>query len=78
MRTRYAEGIGWGEMKQMLFEYISDHLKDMRQEYERLLAAPDHVENVLIEGAERARAITVPYMAEIRSAVGIRSLADLS
>jgi tryptophanyl-tRNA synthetase len=77
MRARYAEGIGWGEMKQTLFEYINDHLKDMRQEYERLLAAPDHVESVLQQGAEKARAMTEPYMAEIRQAVGIRSLAAL-
>jgi tryptophanyl-tRNA synthetase len=77
MRARYAEGIGWGEMKQTLFEYINDHLADMRQEYERLLAAPDHVESVLQQGAEKARAMTEPYMAEIRQAVGIRSLAAL-
>lgn len=64
-------------MKQTLFEYINDHLKDMRQEYERLLAAPDHVESVLQQGAEKARAMTEPYMAEIRQAVGIRSLAAL-
>ncbi|NIW25273.1 MAG: tryptophan--tRNA ligase, partial [Gammaproteobacteria bacterium] len=62
MRGHYAEGIGWGDMKKRLFEYINDHLKDMRQEYERLLAAPDHVERVLQQGAEKARAMTVPYM----------------
>ncbi|MDH3418849.1 MAG: tryptophan--tRNA ligase [Gammaproteobacteria bacterium] len=77
IRERYAEGIGWGEMKQLLFEYINDHLKEMRQEYARLLAAPDHVESVLQQGAEKARAISEPYMAEIRKAVGIRSLTDL-
>lgn len=77
IRERYAEGIGWGEMKQLLFEYINDHLKETRQEYERLLAAPDHVESKLQQGAEKARAISEPYMAEIRKAVGIRSLTDL-
>ena len=52
-------------------------LKDMRQEYARLLEAPDHVEHVLQQGADKARAMTVPYMAEIREAIGIRSLASL-
>jgi len=75
VRERYAEGIAWGEMKQLLFEYINDHLKEPRQEYERLLAAPDHVESVLLQGAEKARAISEPYMAEIRKAIGIRALA---
>jgi tryptophanyl-tRNA synthetase len=74
MRQRYAEGIGWGEMKQALFDYINDHLREARAEYERLIAAPDHVEAVLREGAEKARAVSVPYLAEIRRRVGVRAL----
>ena len=74
MRQRYAEGIGWGEMKQVLFDYINAHLQQPRKEYQRLLAAPDHVESMLRQGAERARAISGPFMAQIRHAVGIRPL----
>ena len=74
MRTRFAEGIGWGELKQELFEYLNDHLQAARGEYDRLIAAPDHVESVLREGAERAREIAVPFMTDVRHAVGIRPL----
>ena len=55
VRKRYADGIGWGDMKQLLFEYVNDHLRAMRVEYERLMAAPDHVEAVLRAGAAKAR-----------------------
>ncbi len=61
-------------MKQTLFEYINDHLKPARDEYERLIRDPAIVEAELRKGAERARAEAVPYMAEIRKAVGIRKL----
>ena len=71
---RYAEGIAWGEMKQVLFEYINDHIKPARDEYERLIADPAEVERQLLKGAERAREISVPYLAEIRHAIGIRPL----
>jgi len=74
MRARYADGIAWGEMKTALFEYINDHLRTARDEYRRLMDAPDHVESVLQEGAQRARAISAPMLAEIRNAVGIRRL----
>ena len=70
----YREGIAWGEMKQRLFEYINDHLRSARREYERLMADPAHIEAILESGAERARAISVPFMREIRHAVGIRRL----
>jgi len=75
MRQRFADGIGWGELKQELFEYVNEHLKAARQEYDRLIDSPDHVESVLIAGAERAREIAVPFTARVREAVGIRSLA---
>jgi tryptophanyl-tRNA synthetase len=76
MRKRYAEGIAWGEMKQTLFELIDGEIRDMRSEYQRLIADPGHVEQVLEAGAARAREISVPFLAEIRERVGIRSLAD--
>jgi tryptophanyl-tRNA synthetase len=75
MRHRYAEGIAWGEMKQLLFELINGEITDMRVDYEQLLADPGHVENVLLAGAAKAREISVPYLAEIRERVGVRPLA---
>jgi len=71
---RYADGIAWGEMKQILFEYINDHIKPARGEYERLIADPAIVEAELSKGAARAREIAAPYMDQIRDAIGIRSL----
>jgi len=74
MRKRYADGIAWGEMKQALFEYINDHVRDAREEYDRLMAAPGHVEAVLRQGAEKARAVSRPYLDEIRTRVGLKPL----
>ena len=75
MRRRYAAGIGWGEAKASLYEYLDGHLRDARAEYDRLMAAPGHVEQVLREGAARARDLAGPFLGEIRHAVGIRRLA---
>ena len=74
IRGRYAEGIAWGEMKQTLFEYLNEHLKEPRAEYNRLMAAPDYIEEVLRRGAEKAREVSRPFMDEIRAAVGLRPL----
>ena len=70
----YANGIAWGEMKQRLFEYINEHLKPARDEYDRLLADPGVVEAELRKGAQRARELSAPYLAQIRDAIGIRRL----
>jgi tryptophanyl-tRNA synthetase len=74
MRVRYAAGAAWGQLKQDLSDYLAEHLRAARADYERLMAAPDHVESLLRRGAERARALATPFLDEIRRAVGIRSL----
>lgn len=74
IEKQYAEGIAWGAMKQILFEYINDHIGPARDEYERLIADPAVVEAELLKGAKRAREVAVPYMQNIRHAVGIRKL----
>lgn len=75
IRSRYAEGIGWGDMKQLLFERIDAEIAPARAEYERLMANPREIEDVLQHGAEKARAVSRPFLAEIRERVGIRPLA---
>ena len=70
----YAEGIAWGEMKQLLFEYINERIKPARADYERLMADPAVVEAELVKGATRARELSAPYLDEIRHAIGIRKL----
>ena len=74
IERRYAEGIAWGEMKQLLFEYINEQLRPAREEYERLIANPGIVEAELQRGAEKARARSAPFLAEIRETIGIRRL----
>ena len=75
VRARYAEGIGWGDMKQILFERIDAEIAPARAEYERLVANPREIEELLRAGAEKARAVSRPFLAEIRERVGIRPLA---
>ncbi len=74
IREAYADGIAWGEMKQTLFEYINTHIAPAREAYESLIANPERVEAELKRGAERARALAAPYLADIREAIGIRPL----
>lgn len=75
MEQAFSEGIAWGEAKKQLFELINEELRGPREEYERLIADPGHIEDVLREGAQRARQFSAPLMDQVRSAVGIRPMA---
>lgn len=75
MRQAFADGIAWGEAKQALFERIDREIAPLRQTYDDLMRHPAKVEAALQQGADRARALAAPFMAQLRRAVGLRSLA---
>ena len=70
----FADGIAWGDAKQRLFERIDAEIGPMRERYQHLIAHPEEVEQLLLRGAEKARAIATPFMRELRHAVGLRPL----
>lgn len=76
IRRRYAEGISWGEMKQILFETINAVLAEPRKRYQELTADPAYIESVLRKGARRAREYSVPFLTRIRHAAGIRPIGE--
>ncbi|MBR9828085.1 MAG: tryptophan--tRNA ligase [Oceanospirillales bacterium] len=76
MRQRFIEGIGWGDAKTELFEYMDSKLSSPRTRYNELMNDLGAVEEVLHKGAERAREHSAPFLDKVRHAVGIRSLTD--
>ncbi len=74
MRREFENGIAWGEAKKQLFELVNGELAGARERYQQLMDDPTHIENVLRQGAERARDYAVPLMAEVRAAIGIGPL----
>jgi len=75
MREAFADGIGWGDAKQKLFERVEAELAPLRERYDALIAEPDRIEERLLEGARKARERTRPFIEKLRWAVGVRRLA---
>tara|TARA_R110000822_G_scaffold159476_10_gene299260 strand:- start:9211 stop:10242 length:1032 start_codon:yes stop_codon:yes gene_type:complete len=74
MRKEFENGIAWGEAKKQLFELINDELSEPRGCYNQLMEDPAYIEKMLKEGAEKARAHSAPFMAELNKAVGLYPL----
>jgi tryptophanyl-tRNA synthetase len=75
MARAYADGIGWGDAKQMLFERIDREIAPMREQYQALINNPAQMDKILLAGADKARQLATPFMRELRHAVGLRALA---
>ena len=74
MRQAFADGIGWGDAKQKLFERIDAELAEARDRYNELMARPADIEDALRAGAAKARRLSAPLIAELRQSVGLRDL----
>ena len=71
----FAEGIGWGDAKQQLFERIDQELSPLRERYHALMAEPEKIEAILRKRGQQLREqFAIPLLKELRHAVGLRDL----
>ncbi|ODN42784.1 tryptophan--tRNA ligase [Piscirickettsia litoralis] len=73
MRAAFAEGIGWGDAKQKLFELVNAEIGEMRERYEDLSTRPAQIEEIIQAGAAKARTISQPLLEKVRAAVGLHA-----
>ncbi|WP_283152860.1 tryptophan--tRNA ligase [Guptibacillus hwajinpoensis] len=72
MRKKFKEGIGWGEAKKELFHVMDDFLAEPREKYRYYMAHRDELDQILEEGARKARAKAQPLLKDVKSKLGIR------
>ncbi|MHC8507984.1 MAG: tryptophan--tRNA ligase [Rhodospirillales bacterium] len=60
----------FADFKQQLADLAVSVLGPVQDEMRRLLAAPDHVDKILAEGAVRAEALARPVIAEVQDVMG--------
>ncbi len=66
-----AGGYGYGHAKQELLGLIEDYFAEARARRKELEERPDHVRDVLREGAKAARAAAEPILARVREVTGL-------
>ncbi|WP_323760737.1 tryptophan--tRNA ligase [Maricaulis sp.] len=66
-------GQGFGAFKPALAEVAVEHLAPISDEYRRLIAERAEIDRILQKGAERARAVAEPVIAEAKAAIGFWS-----
>ncbi len=64
-----AGGMGYGTAKTILFDKVNSVLSTPRAEYERLMANPDKIEQILAVGAKYAQPIASMTLARVKKAM---------
>ncbi|USW96845.1 tryptophan--tRNA ligase [Pseudomonas proteolytica] len=76
LRRELLDGLGWGEAKNRLFQLLDGQLGEARERYHQLMSRPSDMEDLLLVGAKKARAVAAPFLQELREAVGLRSFVN--
>jgi tryptophanyl-tRNA synthetase len=64
-------GVGYGDFKKRLLEAVTNHFAPFRERRAEIVADPKYVDQVLAEGADKARAVARKVLARVRNAVGL-------
>jgi tryptophanyl-tRNA synthetase len=72
-RRARAGGLGYGDAKKALLAKLMDYFGSARERREQLAARPDTVEDILRDGARRARERGGPLVEAVREAAGLGS-----
>ena len=70
----HAGGVGYGQFKKELFESYWEFFRPARERREQILAHPEYVDEVLTQGAARAREEAAATLSRVRKAVGLEWL----
>ena len=70
---REFEGAGYGDFKTAVAEGVAEMLAPVRERYAELRPDVAALEEALAAGAEKARAIAAPTLAEVRERMGVGS-----
>lgn len=71
LAKRYAEGVGWGEVKELFYGELEAYLKPKRERYLALRSEPEKLDQILKEGAEKARTRAQRVIKRVRTALGV-------
>lgn len=72
LADEYKNGLPYGEGKKKLLATYMDYFAAMRTKRQELVKKPDYVDEVLAEGAQKAKAVAAVTMAKVRTAVGLQ------
>lgn len=68
---KLLEGLGWGDAKKELFAVMNETISPMREKYNYYMNNKNLVDEILENGAKKAREIASKNLAKIKQAIGV-------
>ena len=73
-KSAYDDGISWGDAKDKLFNIVNAELLPIRSKYEELINNQDYINDVLSDGAKKARNLAIAKIEKVKEVVGLTKI----
>ena len=74
LQNAYDEGISWGDAKEKLFLKINSQLEPIRNKHDELHQNKDYINDVLHDGAKKAKSYAAEKISQIKEVIGISKI----
>ncbi len=74
LQKAYDEGISWGDAKEKLFHKVNSQLEPIRDKYDQLHQDKNYINDVLNDGAKKARSHAAEKISQIKEVIGISKI----
>ena len=74
LQNAYDEGISWGDAKEKLFLKINSQLEPIRNKHDELQQNKDYINDVLRDGAKKAKFYAAEKISQIKEVIGISKI----
>ena len=74
LQSAYDEGISWGDAKEKLFLKINSQLEPIRNKHDELHQNKDYINDVLHDGAKKAKSYAIEKISQIKEVIGISKI----
>ena len=71
VEAHHRGGVGYGQFKKDLFEAYWEYFRAAREKRDWIMANPGYVDEVLADGAAKAREAAAKVLSRVRKAVGL-------
>lgn len=68
---KLCEGLSWGEAKKQLFSIVNAQIAPMRERFDYYMSNKEIVDDILKNGAKKAREIASKKLLEVKKAIGV-------
>jgi tryptophanyl-tRNA synthetase len=70
MKEKYQNGIGWGQVKQDLYDVMDKVLAEPREKYYTYMEHPELINSILAEGAKQAKEKAQKFLRMVKQRIG--------